>query len=111
MSRINLDEYGNVGEVVGPVTEINYTGKKRDPESGLYYFNQRYYDPTIGRFMTEDPAEQALNPYLYAGNNPLMYVDPDGEFFHFFIPYIVAAFQGAAISAVVNVGMQLAMTG
>jgi hypothetical protein len=52
-----------------------------DPETGLYYFNQRYYDPSLGRFLTEDPAGQGLNPYAYAGNSPLMYVDPDGEFF------------------------------
>ena len=111
VSRINLDEWGNAGTVIGPKAEINYTGKKLDPATGLYYFNQRYYDPEVGRFLTEDPAGQCFNPYLYAGNNPMMYVDPDGEFFQFLLPYIVAAAQGAALSAVTNIGMQLAMTG
>jgi len=78
---------------MGDVREVNFTGKKMDPETGLYYFNQRYYDPTIGRFLTEDPAGQAYNPYLYASNNPLMYVDPDGEFW-----WVIA---GAAIGAIV----------
>ena len=81
ISRVNLDEWGNVGQLIGPASEVNYTGKKMDPETGLYYFNQRYYDPSLGRFLTEDPAGQGLNPYAYAGNSPLMYVDPDGEWF------------------------------
>lgn len=57
----------------------NYTGKKLDTATGLYYFNQRYYDPELGVFMTEDPAGQSLNPYLYCANSPLLYVDPNGE--------------------------------
>jgi RHS repeat-associated protein len=55
-----------------------HTGKKLDPATELYYFNQRYYDPEIGRFLTEDPAGQYMNPYLYAANSPLNYYDPDG---------------------------------
>ena len=79
VSRITVDEWGNPSPVeYGNMNEVNYTGKKYEPATGLYYFNQRYYDPRIGRFLTEDPAGQAFNPYLYAANNPLMYVDPDG---------------------------------
>ena len=40
----------------------------------------------------------------------MIYVDPDGQFF-FLVPFIVAAFQGAAVSAIVNAGFQLSMTG
>ncbi|NDD66841.1 hypothetical protein EBZ35_04215 [bacterium] len=69
--------------------------------------------------MTEDPAGQAFNPYLYAGNNPLMYVDPDGEFFTELFSAICpglgtllgAMLDGAAISAATNVAVQLSMTG
>jgi hypothetical protein len=49
------------------------------------YFGTRYYDPTIGRFITRDPVKgtimnpQSLNPYVYCLNNPLKYVDPDGR--------------------------------
>jgi RHS repeat-associated protein len=44
-------------------------------------FNQRYYDPELGRFITHDPAKQGLNPYIYCANNPLMYgVSGGGEF-------------------------------
>lgn len=54
-----------------------FTGKPLDSK-GLYYFNARYYNPTIGRFISADPARQGLNWYVYCNNNPLMYVDPDG---------------------------------
>ncbi|MGE4169618.1 MAG: RHS repeat domain-containing protein [Candidatus Margulisiibacteriota bacterium] len=114
VSKINLDEFGNLGPSIklnANSHEINYTGKKRDPETGLYYFNQRHYDPEIGRFLTEDPAGQCLNPYLYAANSPLVYVDPDGEFFQFLIPLFVSALQAGATSAAINAGMQLALTG
>jgi len=94
VSKINLDEWGNIGPMTqGTRAEINYTGKKLDPSTGLFYFNQRYYDPELGRFITHDPAKQGLNPYAYCANNPLMYVDPDGEFW-----WIVGAVLGAVIS-------------
>ena len=62
-----------------------YTGKPQDASTGLSYFGARYYDPTLGRFSSVDPApfdEQdlhALNRYAYANNNPYGYVDPDGR--------------------------------
>ena len=79
-SKINLDEWGNLGMLVGSKQEINFTGKKLDTETGFYYFNQRFYDPEIGRFISEDPAHQGVNPYVYCGNSPLVYTDEDGRF-------------------------------
>ena len=46
--------------------------------SGLIYLRNRYYDPSIWRFITEDPARDGLNWYVYANNNPLKYIDPSG---------------------------------
>jgi RHS repeat-associated protein len=45
---------------------------------GEYYSNARWYDPTLGRFITEDPAKDGLNWYAYCFNNPLRYIDPTG---------------------------------
>jgi hypothetical protein len=50
-----------------------------DSATGLYYFNARFYDPSIARFTTKDPGgSDASSPYLYANDNPLGYVDPTG---------------------------------
>ncbi len=57
--------------------DVSYTGKERDA-MGLYYFNARYYDPSIGRFITEDPARNDMNWFVYCGNNPLSFIDPSG---------------------------------
>jgi RHS repeat-associated protein len=70
-------------------TEHHFTGKERDPESGNDYFGARYYASSMGRWLSPDrlnltddrvlnPAN-TLNKYVYGGNNPLKYVDPDGK--------------------------------
>jgi RHS repeat-associated protein len=66
--------------------ELGYGGHEVDAETGLVYMAARYYDPSIGRFLSADSlvpnmAEpQALNRYAYAYNNPLVYMDPSGHF-------------------------------
>ncbi len=66
-------------------SHYKFTGKERDAESGLDYFGARYDASSLGRFMTPDPLggqqidPQTLNKYSYVGNNPLRYVDPNGE--------------------------------
>ncbi|NLY75287.1 MAG: RHS repeat-associated core domain-containing protein, partial [Firmicutes bacterium] len=56
-----------------------------------YYFNARWYDPDLGRFISEDPARDPNNPnlYSYCGNNPVMRVDPDGRFWQILIPALL----------------------
>ncbi|MGB4004796.1 MAG: RHS repeat-associated core domain-containing protein [Halanaerobiales bacterium] len=62
-----------------------YTGQKEVVSIGLYYYGARYYDPSLGRFITEDsyPGEmenpQTQNLYVYVMNNPLRYIDPTGH--------------------------------
>jgi RHS repeat-associated protein len=59
-----------------------FTGRRFDPETGLYYYRARYYNPTIGRFLQTDPIGYAdgLNWYAYCGNNPIAFKDPTGLF-------------------------------
>jgi RHS repeat-associated protein len=57
-----------------------YTAKeltKRD--LNLYNFGARWYDMSLGRWMVHDPAYQFASPYLAMGNNPVSFIDPDGE--------------------------------
>ena len=55
-----------------------FTGKEYDSDTGLYYFNARWYDQEVGRFIAEDPLAQDHKLYLYSGNNPLNQYDPSG---------------------------------
>lgn len=57
---------------------IRYNHEYYDEESGFYYLRGRYYDPSVRRFTTLDPAEDGINWYAYCGNNPLDYIDPSG---------------------------------
>jgi len=64
---------------------VGYTGHVMDGATGLTYMQQRYYDPTIGRFLSVDPVTADgstggnFNRYWYAANNPYRFVDPDGR--------------------------------
>jgi len=67
---------------------IRFGAKERDNETGLDYFLARYYSSTQGRFASTDPIvmekrrlgdPQGINLYAYTRNNPLKYIDPDGE--------------------------------
>src|SRR6185437_15067501 len=73
---------------------------------GLIYFQARYYDPTIGMFITQDPYEgqwdtpMSLHHYLYAYGNPTLYVDRTGyynETGHYYTTYYVALKVGYSI--------------
>ena len=73
------DAFGNKQTDTDTSTNpFEYCGEYFDDETGLIYLRNRYYDPTIGRFITEDPARDGENWYVYAGNNPVSFVDPNG---------------------------------
>jgi RHS repeat-associated protein len=64
----------------GTPSPYAYTGREWDSEAGLYYYRARYYDPKIGRFISEDPSQiwSWPNLYAYVENNPVNYTDPLG---------------------------------
>ena len=59
-----------------------YTAREWDPEINLYYYRARYYDPKIGRFISEDPIRLrgGINLYAYVSANPTTFSDPLGLF-------------------------------
>lgn len=82
--------------VSGEKNKYLYSGKELYDQGELNWFDHgsRMYDPAVGRWFAMDPAKQFVNPYLAMGNNPVIGVDPNGEFWHIVI--------GAAIGGVVN---------
>jgi RHS repeat-associated protein len=75
----DYEAFGSVARSNGTIGFTpSYTGKEFDTDTGLYYFNARWYDPTLGRFITEDPARSGGNWFAYCSNNPLTHTDPTG---------------------------------
>lgn len=90
-----------------------YTGHVQDATTGLTYMQQRYYDPTLGRFLSVDPMAADtvsgwnFNRYNYAANNPYKFTDPDGRAIDtavdaVFIIYDAGRFLGAAAATAVG---------
>lgn len=76
------DACGNTLYQSGQTTPSGFVGAKgyyTDEGTGLMKLGCRYYDPTIGRFITKDPDRDGWNWYAYCGNNPVNAVDPTGE--------------------------------
>lgn len=82
-----LDANGNdVESGIGALNPYRYCGYYYDTETGFYYLKTRYYDPELGRFISQDSVEYAdaetingLNLYAYCNNNPVMAFDPTGK--------------------------------
>ncbi|MES2574080.1 MAG: SpvB/TcaC N-terminal domain-containing protein [Bacteroidota bacterium] len=63
-------------------TPYKFNGKELDEETGLYYYGARYYDPKISMWLSVDPLAEKHpdeNPYIYCGQNPVAFIDPDGR--------------------------------
>jgi RHS repeat-associated protein len=92
------DPYGNPhttvygdGHDADSESRYSFSGKERDAESNLMYFEARYLNTEAGRFVSQDPVmwsmndaewfvdPQMQNSYSYATNNPTKYLDPDGR--------------------------------
>lgn len=82
-ARYLYDPFGNLLNASGPLAGANtyrFSSKELDPNSGLYYFGERFYDPNLQRFINRDPSGEngGINLYAFTGNNPVNSVDPDG---------------------------------
>ncbi|MFA5074141.1 MAG: RHS repeat-associated core domain-containing protein, partial [Nitrospirota bacterium] len=66
------------GSFENEVEDYKFTGQEADPETGLYNYKARMYDPALGRFISADPVE-GLNRYAYALNDPVNLNDPSGN--------------------------------
>ena len=108
VASYTYDAWGNVISQSGSMADknpIRYRGYYYDTETGFYYLQSRYYDPSIRRFINADnhsiigalsQSAGEINLYAYCGNNPVMYIDPSGN-----------SFIGVLLQVVVSVGAYL----
>ncbi len=66
------------GSTATPVQFAGASGYQADAATGLMLLGHRYYDASVGRFLSSDPAQAGSNWYAYCDNNPLVRVDPTG---------------------------------
>jgi len=84
VSRTQYEPYGATAAGAVP-NGPGFTGHVNDPDTGLVYMQQRYFDPIAGRFLSVDPLVTDAKTgghfgrYHYAENNPYRYMDPDGK--------------------------------
>jgi RHS repeat-associated protein len=75
------DSFGKVTGSTGTLAnDLQYTARELDPETGLYFYRARYYDASLGRFVSEDPIrfKGGDDFFRYTGNDPVDYGDPFG---------------------------------
>jgi RHS repeat-associated protein len=93
----SYDAFGQPSLMSGSIdNDFLFAGEQMDKETGLIYLRARYYDPSIGMFITRDPftgfasIPPSLNSYTYAYNNPVRFADPSGKV----VPLIIFVASG-----------------
>lgn len=77
------DPWGKLTSASETVTNrLGFAARELDVGPGLYYLRARYYDPDLGRFISQDPLglSAGINPYAYAGDDPVNAADPTGMY-------------------------------
>jgi len=101
--KYSYDAYGNItyqtpSQSIGNINPYRYRGYRYDSEIKMYYLTSRYYNPTTGRFISSDGLlgqvgnVLSTNMYAYCANNPVLYIDPDGD--SFFVGLLIAGIVG-----------------
>ena len=100
---------GTLASTLGAMNPLRYRGYVYDAETGFYYLNSRYYNPTWGRFINVDNQITTgsdltgTNLFAYCGNNPVNRTDSTGEaWWHWALGAAVVA--AAAVATVVTCG-------
>ena len=99
VTEYTYDAWGNILSVtgsgaadIGALNPFRYRGYYYDTETGYYYLNSSYYDPTVGRFLNGDAflgingGILGYNLFAYCNNNPVIYSDPSGNAAQFSAP-------------------------
>ena len=105
VNSYSYDEWGNILNSQEQISNpMKYVGEYYDDETGLYYLRARYYDPSIGRFISKDPVIEGdvtnpltLNIYGYCTENPIKYCDLNGlwkDEVHYDLTYRWAIYHG-----------------
>jgi RHS repeat-associated protein len=111
VASYHLDAWGNYrfpAELSVSANRFGFTGHEWDAETKLYYAKARYFDPQLGRFLTQDSYlgeiddPPSLHRYFYANANPAKYVDSTGHFAHI----LAGAGFGALFGAGLNIARQ-----
>lgn len=128
----DYDAFGNLtGRTGTTINSYLFTGQQQDANTGFYYLRARYYNPTVGRFITTDPSAgtifdpPSLHQYTYANNDPVNKSDPTGKetLINIFISSAVAGIlagiavgvlwyvfvPGATVEQAITVGLAVAV--
>ncbi len=103
----NAGDWNDYSLTYTGLLDRGYTGHEHLREFGLINMNARLYDPVLGRFLSPDPYVQAplfsqnFNRYSYCYNNPLVFIDPEGE-----NPLIFFVIGGALIGSYVGASIK-----
>jgi RHS repeat-associated protein len=84
VAQYRYDPFGRIFYQSGTLASANtyrFSSKEQMPNSGLYYYGFRFYDPLTQRWLNRDPMgeEGGINLYAFVNNSPLDWIDPDGE--------------------------------